>query len=227
MSSYKKTVHNPSFIYSFFSHRLVQAFLQKVLFVKKNVEPSHFLGKCLLYIVLLFWGFSFFDETNFAKDPYGASDSFLHNVNLIFHEAGHWIFSFFGRFIHIFGGTLMQCLIPLIVVIQFLRQKDNFEASVGLWWFGQNFLDVAPYIYDAWDKKIMLLGGVTGSEHPEGHDWYNLLKMTNSLDSYAEIAGFTGNLGKIIMFLSFLWGGIVLYKTFFILQAHGFKKHWA
>ena len=209
---------------SFFSHPLVQAFLKRILFVKKQIDPSKFFANCLLYIVFLIWGFSFFDETNFAYDPYGAGDSFISNINLIFHEAGHAIFRFFGRFIHILGGTLGQCLIPLIVTVQFIRQKDNFEASIGLWWFGQNFIDVAPYIYDAWDRKLPLLGGGTGQDTPGRHDWHNLLTMMNSLDNYAGIASFVGNLGKVIMFFSFIWGGVVLYKMFLILQAHGFKK---
>lgn len=204
---------NKSSINSFFSHPLVQAFLNRILFVKKQNDPSAFFAKGLLYIVLVIFGLSFFDETNFAEDQYGASDSFLHNINLVFHEAGHWIFGFFGRFIRVFGGTLMQCLIPLIVMIQFLKQKDNFSASVGLWWLGQNFLDIAPYIYDAWDRKLILLGGITGQDHPGSHDWYYLLSTTNRLDSYAEIALLTGNLGKFILFLSFVWGGLILYKT--------------
>ena len=161
----------------------------------------------MLYVVFLIWGFSFFDETNFAIDPHGAGDSFLHNINLIFHEAGHAIFMFFGRFIHILGGTLGQCLIPLIVTIQFIRQKDNFEASIGLWWFGQNFIDISPYIYDAWDRKLPLLGGGTGLDTPGRHDWHNLLTSMNSLDNYAEIASFVGNLGKVIMFFFFYMGG--------------------
>lgn len=224
VDSYKKTPQIKSSIHSFFSHPLVQAFLKRILFVRKNVDPSKFFAKCLLYVVFVIWGFSFFDETNFAYDPHGAGDTFIHNINLVFHEAGHAVFRFFGRFMHIFGGTLLQCLIPLIVMAQFIRQKDNFEASIGLWWFGQNFIDVSPYIYDAWDRKLMLLGGVTGRDHPGGHDWYNLLTSMNSLDNYAEIASFVGNLGKVIMFLSFIWGGVVLYKAFLILQANGFKK---
>ena len=223
MSSYKKTLRNRSPLQSFFSNPLVQAFSRRILFVKKNIEPSHFFAKVLLYIVFVIWGLSFFDETNFAKEPYGANNSFLHNIDLVFHEAGHVLFSFFGRFMHIFGGTLLQCLIPLIVMIQFLRQRDNFEASIGLWWFGQNFIDISPYIYDAWDRKLILLGGWTGQEHPGGHDWYNLLTMINSLNSYSEIAWFVGNLGKVILFLSFLWGGMVLYKTFLILYTKNGK----
>ena len=225
MSLYRKTSKNKSSFQSFFSHPLVQAFLKRILFVKKNIEPSHFFAKCLIYIVFLIWGFSFFDETNFAVDPNGAGDSFLHNINLVFHEAGHLIFGFFGNFIRVFGGTLMQCLIPLIVMVQFLRQKDNFEASVGLWWFGQNFIDVSPYIYDAWDRKLILLGGGTGRE-TNSHDWYYLLKATDSLESYARIASFVGNLGKLILLFSFIWGGVILYKKFLVLKSNGFKKQW-
>ena len=220
----EKNLQNKSIIKSFFSHPLVQIFLKRILFVEKPIQPNHFFYKCLLYIVLLIWGLSFFDETNFAKNPFGVTTSFLHIINLIFHEAGHIIFGFFGRFIQVLGGSLLQCLIPLIIMIQFLRQKNNFEASIGLWWFGQNLLDISPYIYDAWDKILPLLGGGTGQNRP--HDWYYLLQATNSLDNYAGIASFTANLGKFILLLSFVWGGVVLYKTFRILQASGFNKAW-
>ena len=223
MSKYRKTLLSKSSINSFFSHPLVQSFLNRVLFVKKQNNPSVFFFKGLLYIVLLVWGLSFFDETNFKEDYYGASDSFLHNINLIFHEAGHWIFAIFGEFIGFFGGTLMQCLIPLIVMIQFLRQRDNFSASVGLWWLGQNFLDIAPYIYDAWDRKLILLGGGTGQDRPGSHDWYYLLGETNNLENYEEIAYFVGYFGKFILFLSFVWGALILYKTFLMLKAHNFR----
>ena len=206
------------------SKSLIDSFIHRILSVQQQIDPSRFFAECLIYIALVIWGFSFFDDTNFAENPHGITVSFLHNVNLIFHEAGHWIFSFFGRFILVFGGTLMQCLIPFIIMIQFLRQKDNFEATIGLWWFGENFLDVAPYIYDAWDKKLPLLGGGTGQDRPDTHDWYYLLRATDSLNNYAEIAGFVANMGKLILMLSFLWGGVILYKKFLQLRANGFKK---
>ena len=211
MSLHRKDLRNnwPSFL----SHTLFQTCLNRVLFVKEPTKPLFFYMKSVLYIVLLIWGFSFFDENNFIENPYGITDSFLHKVSLAFHEAGHLIFSFLGKFMLVFGGTLMQCLIPLMAVVQFIRQRDNFEASVALWWLGQNFLDIAPYIYDAWDKKLPLLGGGTGQDHPETHDWYYLLRVTNSLENYAEVASFVVNLGKFMILLSFVWGGFILYKN--------------
>ena len=199
-------------------NKLFQSILRHTLFVKEEVKPLSFFIQCLLYCALVFWGLSFFDKTDFSKTPFGPSDSILHNVSTVFHEAGHVIFMPFGRFLHILGGTILQCLMPLLVAGQFLRQRDNFSASVGLWWFAQNLFDVAPYIYDAWDLKLPLLGGGTGSEHSGTHDWYNLLTMTNSLQYYSEISSFVVLLGKFFFLCSFLWGGIILYKKFCILR---------
>ena len=193
-------------------------FLRHFLFVRKEVHSGSLVVQCLLYGVLVFWGLSFFGKTDFAKYPFGPSDSILHYVNTIFHEAGHIVFMPLGALLHALGGTILQCLVPLVVMGKFLRQRDNFAASVGLWWFAQNLLDIAPYIYDAHDLKIPLLGGGTGADNPGDHDWYAILTMTNSLPYYAEISGFVVLLGKLFFLCSFAWGGALLYKKFCILR---------
>ena len=76
MSYNKGNGQNKLSLSSFFSHPLVQAFLKRILFVKKQTDPFAFFAKCLLYVVFVIWGLSFFDETNFALDPHGAGDSF-------------------------------------------------------------------------------------------------------------------------------------------------------
>ena len=201
---------------SFFSHPLTQAFFQRVLFVKKEKDFSVWLTKLLFYLILVIWGLSFFDETHFDVDQYGAMDSFLHYIHLPFHEAGHIIFNPFGEFMGYLGGSLMQCLVPVAIIIYFVREKDNFSASFGLWWLGHSFLDIAPYIYDAWDQTLILLGGGTGRDQPGAHDWRWLLSTMGQLKNYKEIALFTANMGKGILFLSFLWGGTLLGKKFWL-----------
>ena len=59
----------------------------------------------------------------FGRTPIGADamDSFLHLPDLVFHEAGHMIFAPFGRFMTVLGGSLLQCLIPVIAAIAFVR----------------------------------------------------------------------------------------------------------
>ena len=53
-----------------------------------------------------------------------------HTVNLVFHEAGHMIFGIFGNYtLTIFGGSLNQVLIPLIVVGAFWVKRDKIGRA--------------------------------------------------------------------------------------------------
>ena len=66
----------------------------------------------------------------FPKDPvlkdWAFLSSFIHSVNLVFHEAGHVLFAVFGnQTLTILGGSLNQLLIPLIVLITFIYKRDT------------------------------------------------------------------------------------------------------
>jgi hypothetical protein len=108
-------------------------------------------------------------------DAAAIEGSFLHLVNLPFHEAGHMFFSPFGSFFMSLGGSLMQVLVPIVCVIAFARKPDLFGAAVAVWWTGQNLVDLGPYIADTRALEIPLLGGATGAE-VEGHDWEAILQ---------------------------------------------------
>ena len=101
---------------------------------------------------------------------------FLDNVNLIIHEAGHVIFSPFGTFIYILGGSLFQILVPIIFAFYFYLRQQYFSASLVLFWVGQNFINVSVYASDAIAMQLPLLGGDSS-----GHDWNNLLTMSGLL----------------------------------------------
>ena len=68
----------------------------------------------------------------FARTPISvdAIRSFLHLPDLVFHEAGHIIFSPFGRFMTVLGGSLLQFLIPVIAAIAFVRQEEPFGTAI-------------------------------------------------------------------------------------------------
>jgi hypothetical protein len=131
--------------------------------------------------------------------------SFLHLINLPFHEAGHVIFMFFGQFLMTLGGSLMQLIVPGALTIVFLtRHRDPFGAAVTCWWFGENLLDLAPYIADARALQLVLIGGYTGAE-VEGHDWERILMTLGWLhrdQTLARLAHFTGT---VIMLLACAW----------------------
>ncbi len=188
-----------------------------LFFVEPRINPIVFYGRAALYLIFVIWGWQFISmkhDTVIGGYP-PINQSFMHSVNLVFHEAGHVLFSPFGRFMTILGGTLNQWLIPFVVMGAFLlKTRDTFGASVGLWWLGQSFMDAAPYINDARAGQLMLLGGVTGRDAPGYHDWENILRDLGWLQYDHTIAGIVNAIGVSLMVMSFLWGATVLYLQY-------------
>jgi hypothetical protein len=176
-----------------------------------SADSLSFAGRVGVFALLLWWGWKVILaplETNYA------GESFLHLINLPFHEAGHLLFMPFGRFMMFLGGTLGQILMPMVCLVTFLfKARDPFGASVALWWTAENFMDVAPYINDARALDLMLLGGVTGKE-TDGHDWENILGMLGWLEYDHRLAQLSHNVGILLMLTSLAWGGLLLWKHY-------------
>jgi len=183
------------------------------LYVKPEINIFNFGGRVILYLVLVIFGaICILSPMNYENTPMRL----LHLVNLPFHEAGHIIFGIFGnRLLAALGGSLMQLLVPLICVIAFLLQtRDTFAAAVGVWWLGESFMDLAPYVNDARSLTMVLLGGVTGREVADYHDWEFILRHTGLLRFDHIIAYAAYGLGVALMALTFLWAGHLLLKQY-------------
>jgi len=125
--------------------------------------------------------------------PAGAMLSFMHLIDLVFHEAGHVIFGFFGRFIAVLGGSLNQVLIPVVCTAVFLRRKEFGSAAVTLFWTGQSLVDVAIYVADGRAMALPLLAdGVT-------HDWNFILGHLGLLHAAESLGRLTFGLGALAM----------------------------
>lgn len=73
--------------------------------------------------MFFFWDWSFILTDHYFVD---LTNSFIHLINLVFHEAaGHVIFRFLGNFMAILGGSLMQLLMPLIILFSLLVNKKT------------------------------------------------------------------------------------------------------
>ena len=181
-----------------------------------TADSMTFYGRAALLVVLVCWGWKFITtplETNYT------GESFLHLINLPFHEAGHVMFIPFGRFMTILGGSLGQVLMPIICLGTFLvKTRDPFGAAVALWWTAESLMDIAPYINDARALDLMLIGGVTGKE-TDGHDWNNILTMLGLLEWDHRLAHLTYNVGILLMLGSFFWGGALLLRHYRRLSA--------
>jgi hypothetical protein len=128
--------------------------------------------------------------------PSGVILNFLHLVDLVFHEAGHVIFGFFGRFIAVLGGSLNQVLIPVVCTAVFVRRKQLGSAAVTLFWTGQSLVDVAVYVADGRALALPLLA--------EGliHDWNFILGTLGLLNAAESLGRLTFALGALTMLAS-------------------------
>lgn len=184
-------------------------------YVPDNVDAPSFWGRVVLLGLFGLWGLSFIFH---GVDWEYIGGSFMHNINLAFHEFGHVLFSPFGRFMMILGGSLFQIMMPLIALFCFsLQMRDNFAAAIMLWWTGQSFVDVAPYIADAKYRALPLIRGM-GEEY---HDWGNLLTMMNRIDSAATYANIAFVIGSGLMLLSYCWAAWILLQQKKIIDANG------
>ncbi|MDA8139959.1 MAG: zinc ribbon domain-containing protein [Desulfobacteraceae bacterium] len=191
-----------------------RAAVLKALFFPKPADPNSLIVglKALLLLVLAIWSCKFI----FASiESNVVGESFMHLVNLPFHEAGHIIFSPLGRFLQVLGGTLGQLLMPAICAgVLLLQTRDAFGAAVALWWLAESFMDIAPYINDARALKLVLLGGVTGQDVADYHDWEYLLGTLRLLKMDHALAYLAQGMGIVLMIAALAWAGVNLWVQF-------------
>jgi hypothetical protein len=174
--------------------------------VPERVDATAFKVRVGLLAFFAFWGLRlcWMDYRDGA-----ICASFIHAPLLVFHEAGHVIFAIFGEWVHVLGGTLGQLLMPAILAGALLwKNRDPFGASIGLWLVGVSVMDVAPYMYDAWEPRLTPLGGGTGND--TFHDWMYLFDAMNQLHHAQRIGAVTHAAGVAIVLLALAWGGSVL-----------------
>ena len=129
----------------------------------------------------------------------------IDNVDLAIHEAGHVFFGPFGEFIGFLGGTLMQLIVPLTFMGYFIYKRDQYAASVLLWWVGQNLWNISVYIKDARAMELPLVGGGV-------HDWRVILGETGLLPRDQEIGQMVYTAGVLCYLGSIAWGVVAAFS---------------
>jgi len=159
------------------------------------------------------WMLAAWSVWRFARFDISAPESiplpFLHTAIVPFHEFGHILFKPFGEFMHVAGGSLMQFLMPLGFGAYFVHwRRDNLAGSLMLWWAGVQWVDLAPYCYDARTPVMTLLTGRTGDTG--AHDYIDMLGDLGLLDQAHEVAAIMKNFGIVLMLLALVWGALLL-----------------
>lgn len=172
----------------------------------EQLDAISFYARCVILALLTLWSWNLF-ACDYRDGEIGAS--FMHNILLPIHEAGHVLFIPLGEFMTILGGSLLQLALPWGIAIAFIRiNRDNFGAAIGLWWGSISLIDLAPYIYDALDPQLILLGGRTGEDGP--HDWIYLLERLGQLHNAQRWGGYTHTCGGLLMLIALAWALAVL-----------------
>ena len=129
---------------------------------------------------------------------------FLDDANLIFHEAGHVIFSLFGDLMNTAGGSIFQILLPLLLAIPFILRYEFFSALLMTWCAGENMIGVGRYIADARAQALELIGGE--------HDWALILSRWPKVMMHdVEIGTTMRYIGISVMLFSIIGVTCVLY----------------
>jgi len=74
---------------------------------------------------------------------------FIDLANLVVHEGGHNLFGWFGPTIGLYGGTLLQWLVPFLLAVYFFTQRQTTGFVFCTFFFFENWLYTATYMADA------------------------------------------------------------------------------
>jgi hypothetical protein len=123
-------------------------------------------------------------------------------VNLVVHEGGHLLFGWFGATLGLWGGTILQWLVPALLAAYFLTERQTTAFVFCTFFFFENWLYTATYMADA---RAMVLPLVTvGDPDFAEHDWNTIfssmgvLQYDTSIAFVIRLLGWSGMLGVVI-----------------------------
>ncbi len=135
--------------------------------------------------------------------------SIVHPLNLGIHELGHILFGWCGEFIGMAGGTILQCLAPVLSMAMFFRARDFFAIAFCFGWLSTNFFGVAEYAADA---RAMMLPLVRPGGGTIIHDWNYLLDTLGLLEQDRTIGFLFRVAASVSMFIALAGGGWLLWR---------------
>jgi len=186
------------------------AAFERFVYVPEEVQAWRVYAGAALYTMSIWLGLRFF----FMDIPdWEMSRTFLHAAMIPFHEFGHLAFRPFGEFLMLAGGSLVQIVMPLGFLALFsLKNRDNFAASLMLWWSGTQWIDLAPYAWDALYPRHVLLTGRTGDTG--AHDYIDMLGDIGLLHRAHEVGWVMHKFGFLVLLVAWAWGGYILWRQF-------------
>lgn len=158
----------------------------------KPVSRAALVAWLLFYVAFLAYAFS-------------AHGGFLliDMANLIVHEGGHALFGWFGPTLGLWGGTLLQWLVPFLLALHFLSRRETSGFVFCLFFFFENWLYTATYMADA--RAMVLPLVTTGDPEFAKHDFNAIFTSLGVLEYDTRIAAVVRFLGWCGMIAVVIW----------------------
>jgi hypothetical protein len=137
---------------------------------------------------------------------------FIDRANLVVHEGGHNLFGWFGRTLCLWGGTLLQWLVPFLLAVYFFTERQISGFVFCSFFFFENWLYTATYMADA--RAMVLPLVTTGDPEFAEHDFHAIFSSLGVLDYDTKIAMMVRLLG---------WCGMIAVVIWFARQKPGRK----
>jgi hypothetical protein len=128
---------------------------------------------------------------------------FIDSANLVVHEGGHNLFGWFGPTLGLWGGTLLQWLVPFLLAAYFFKERQTTGFVFCLFFFFENWLYTATYMADARAQVLPLV--TTGDPDLVEHDFFRIFSNLGVLDHDTRIAGLVRILGWCGMIAVVCW----------------------
>ena len=128
---------------------------------------------------------------------------FIDSANLVVHEGGHNLFGWFGPTLGLWGGTLLQWLVPFLLAAYFFSERQTAGFVFCLFFFFENWLYTATYMADARAQVLPLV--TTGDPDFVEHDFHAIFSSLGVLDYDTKIALVVRVLGWCGMIACTVW----------------------
>ena len=128
---------------------------------------------------------------------------FIDSANLVVHEGGHLLFAWFGPTLCLWGGTILQWLVPLMLAAYFFRERQPAAFVFCMFFFFENWLYTATYMADARAMALPLV--TTGDPDHVEHDWNTIFTSLGILQYDTTIAAIIRLMGWCGMLASVTW----------------------
>jgi hypothetical protein len=161
-------------------------------------EPWKPISRAVLVAWLLFYlGFLFY-----AFSAHGGF-LFIDSANLVVHEGGHNLFAWFGPTLCLWGGTLLQWLVPFLLAAYFFKERQTAGFVFCLFFFFENWLYTATYMADARAQVLPLV--TTGDPDFVEHDFFAIFSSLGVLNHDTQIAAVVRIFGWCGMLACVAW----------------------